>query len=181
MGRAVAPPNHGAAAPQHHVEAAGYQDRACCRWFARGGGGAGNFNQKIERGAGCLGLRWPPFINFMQQSNSSWRRRWKGCWGWCAAGEEHVGMTLSCRLGRRIYRCKKLRDGRTPGHRWPPFDRRTQQSTMSRRRRWEGHWRGERVGGCCLLVLSGVELKGNKNSKINYFVALDGSWTELQT
>jgi hypothetical protein len=56
---------------------------------------------------------------------------------------------------------------------------------MSRRRRWEGHWRGEaaraeHVGGCCLLVL-GVELKGNKNSKINYFVALDGSRTELQT
>lgn len=96
-----------------------------------------------------------------------------------------MGMKLSCRLGRRINRCKKLRDGRIPGHRWPPFDRRTQQSTMSRRRRWEGHWRGEaaraeRVGGCCLLVL-GVELKGNKNSKINYFVALDGSRTELQT
>ena len=56
---------------------------------------------------------------------------------------------------------------------------------MSRRRRWEGYWRGEaaraeRVGRCCLLVL-GVELKGNKKTKINYFVALDGSRTELQT
>jgi hypothetical protein len=34
MGRAVAPPNHGAAAPQRHVQAASCRGCACCRWFA---------------------------------------------------------------------------------------------------------------------------------------------------
>ncbi len=60
MGRAVAPPNHGAAALQHHAKAASYRGRARCRWFACLGR-VGHFNQKIERG-GCFGLKWLPFI-----------------------------------------------------------------------------------------------------------------------
>jgi hypothetical protein len=34
MGGAVAPPNHGAAAPQPHAQAATCRGCACCRWFA---------------------------------------------------------------------------------------------------------------------------------------------------
>jgi hypothetical protein len=32
MGRAVAPPNHGASAPRHHTQAASRRACACCRW-----------------------------------------------------------------------------------------------------------------------------------------------------
>ncbi len=34
MGGAVAPPNHGAAAPQCHAQAATHRGCACCCWFA---------------------------------------------------------------------------------------------------------------------------------------------------
>ena len=54
MGRAVAPLNHGAAAPQHHAQAA--SRRACirCCWFARLDGRKQRDRNK-ERGAGS----WP--------------------------------------------------------------------------------------------------------------------------
>jgi hypothetical protein len=35
MGRAVAPPNHGAATPQRHAQAVSRQGCARCCWFAR--------------------------------------------------------------------------------------------------------------------------------------------------
>ncbi len=59
MGRAAAPPNHGAATPQHHGEAASYRGRACCRWFAFGGGVEVTESKNRERGGalalgGCL-------------------------------------------------------------------------------------------------------------------------------
>jgi hypothetical protein len=65
MGRAVAPPTHGTAAPQRHAQAARCQGCTCCRWFAC----LGRQNKRhriIERG-GCLGLRWPPFYQYKQQ------------------------------------------------------------------------------------------------------------------
>ena len=54
MGRAAAPLNHGAAAPQHHAQAV--SRRACvrCRWFARLGRRNAT-HQKTEMGAGS----WP--------------------------------------------------------------------------------------------------------------------------
>ncbi len=54
MGRAVVPPNHGAAAPQRHVQAASCRSCACCHWFAC----LGRQNKRhriIERG----GVPWP--------------------------------------------------------------------------------------------------------------------------
>ncbi len=54
MGRAVAPPNHGPAAPQSHAQAASHWGCACCRWFAS----LGRQNKRhriIERG----GVPWP--------------------------------------------------------------------------------------------------------------------------
>ena len=50
------------------------------------------------------------------------------------------------RLGGGKWRDKKKGNGRTPGLRWPPFDRGTQQPTNSRRRRWQWSWRGEATG-----------------------------------
>ena len=55
MGRAVAPPNHGTAAPQHHAEAASYRSRARCRWFAFFGGVEVAESKNRERG-GALAL-----------------------------------------------------------------------------------------------------------------------------
>jgi hypothetical protein len=62
MGRAVAPPNHGAAAPQRHAQAASCRGCTCCRWFAR----LGRQNKRhriIERGGGALALGGRRFIN----------------------------------------------------------------------------------------------------------------------
>ena len=62
MGRAAVRPNHGAAAPHRHAEAASYRGRARCRWFACLGG-VGHFNQKIK-GYGYIIVEdqwpWPP-------------------------------------------------------------------------------------------------------------------------
>ena len=54
MGRAAVRPNHGAAAPQDHAEAASYRGRARCRWFACLGG-FGHLNRNREEG-GALAL-----------------------------------------------------------------------------------------------------------------------------
>jgi hypothetical protein len=67
MGRAVTPPNHGTATPQCHVQAASHWGCARCHWFACLGR-RNKRHQIIERG-GCLGLRWPPFYQYKQQSN----------------------------------------------------------------------------------------------------------------
>ena len=108
-----------------------------------------------ERG----GTPWPfrrlPFNENMQQSNNSWRRRWKGFRGGRATGAKHVGRTVALRLGRLLEN-KKIEGGM--GHLplwWPPINWGTQQSTISRLRRWGGRWRGEaaraeRVGGSSL-------------------------------
>ncbi len=70
MGRAAAPLNHGAAAPQHHAQAAGH--RACirCGWFARLGG-PNKRDRKIEGGGGAWALEVAAIlkINTTQQSN----------------------------------------------------------------------------------------------------------------
>jgi hypothetical protein len=55
MGRAVAPPNHGASAPRHHTQAASRRACACCRWSDRLGG-RNERHQKIERGGSALAL-----------------------------------------------------------------------------------------------------------------------------
>jgi hypothetical protein len=60
-GRAVAPPNHGATAPQRHEQAASYQGCDCCRWFACLGR-QNKRHQIIERG-GVLALGGRRFIN----------------------------------------------------------------------------------------------------------------------
>jgi hypothetical protein len=53
IGGAVGPPNHGAAAPQRHAQAATRRGCACCHWFARLG--RQNKRQRIiERG----GVPW---------------------------------------------------------------------------------------------------------------------------
>ncbi len=53
MGGAVAPPNHGAVAPQCHAQATTRRGCVCCRWFA--GLGRQNKRQRIiERG----GVPW---------------------------------------------------------------------------------------------------------------------------
>ncbi len=62
MGNAVAPQNHGAAAPQCHAQAASRRGCACCCWFAR----LGRRNKRhriIERGGGALALGGRRFIN----------------------------------------------------------------------------------------------------------------------
>jgi hypothetical protein len=66
MGRAAAPPNHGAAAPQRYTQAASPPPRP------------------------ALALGGHRFINYTQQSNKSWRRQWRGSWGGCATGAERV-------------------------------------------------------------------------------------------
>jgi hypothetical protein len=55
MGRAVAPPNHGASAPRHHTQAASRRACACCRWSDRLGG-RNERHRKIERGGSALAL-----------------------------------------------------------------------------------------------------------------------------
>ncbi len=55
MGRAVAPPNHGASAPRSHTQAASRRACARCRWFARLGG-RNERHPKIERGGSALAL-----------------------------------------------------------------------------------------------------------------------------
>ena len=55
MGRAAAPPNHGAATTQHHAEAASYRGRACSRWFVFLGGVEVTESKNRERG-GALAL-----------------------------------------------------------------------------------------------------------------------------
>ena len=73
MRRAVAPPNHGAAALQHHAEAVSFRGRACSCWFAFLWGVSSDRIKKQREGWGRLGLRWPPFIENTQQSNHSRR------------------------------------------------------------------------------------------------------------
>ncbi len=106
-------------------------------------GGLKWLNWIIERG----GTPWPfrrlPFNENMQQSNNSWRRRWKGFRGGRATGAKHVGRTVALRLGRLLEN-KKIERGM--GHLplwWPPFYWGTQQSNKSRLRRWGGRWRGD--------------------------------------
>ncbi len=62
MGRAVAPPNHGAAAPQRHAQAASCRGCTRCRWFAHLGR-RNRRHQIIERGGGALALGGRRFIN----------------------------------------------------------------------------------------------------------------------
>jgi hypothetical protein len=50
MGGAVGPPNHGAATPQRHLQAATLQGCACCCWFASCLGRQNKRQQIIERG-----------------------------------------------------------------------------------------------------------------------------------
>jgi hypothetical protein len=62
MGRAVVPPNHGAAATQRHAQAVSRWGCARCRWFAC----LGRQNKRhriIERGGGALALGGRRFIN----------------------------------------------------------------------------------------------------------------------
>ncbi len=61
MSRAVAPPNHGTAAPQRHAQAASRRGCARCHWFACLGR-QNKRHQIIERG-GCLALGGRRFIN----------------------------------------------------------------------------------------------------------------------
>ena len=55
MGRAAAPPNHGATTTQHHADAASYRSRARYRWFAFLGGVEVAESKNRERG-GALAL-----------------------------------------------------------------------------------------------------------------------------
>jgi hypothetical protein len=43
------------------------------------------------KGGGGIGLRWPPFSKYIQQSNGSWRPGWVIYWVGRAAGEERMG------------------------------------------------------------------------------------------
>jgi hypothetical protein len=90
MGRAAAPPNHGAAAPQCRTQGASHRACARCRWFACLGG-RNERHRKIERGGNALALGGCCFINYTQQSNKSWRRQWRGSWGGCATRAECGG------------------------------------------------------------------------------------------
>ena len=89
MGRAVAPPNHGASAPRHHTQAASRRACACCRWSARLGG-QNERHQKIERGGSALALGGRRFkcLNNNQMGDGDDVR---GC-----VGEE-------ARLGRNVW------------------------------------------------------------------------------
>ena len=98
MGREVAPPNHGAAAPQRHAQAASCRGCARCCWFAPLGR-QNKRHQIIERGGGCLGLRWPPFYQYKQQSNGRWCQRKRVHWRRGKAGLERVGRTVARHLG----------------------------------------------------------------------------------
>ncbi len=40
---------------------------------------------------GGVGLRWPPFSKYIQQSNGSWHPGWVIYWGGHAAGVERTG------------------------------------------------------------------------------------------
>jgi hypothetical protein len=84
MGRAAAPPNHGAAAPQRHTQAASCRACTRCRWFAHLGGQ----NERIKH---ALALGGRHFINYTQQSNKRRHRQWRGSWGGHANGAEPVG------------------------------------------------------------------------------------------
>jgi hypothetical protein len=57
---------------------------------------------EIERGGGRLGLRWPPFYGYKQQSNRGWLRRWKGFRGGRATRAERVGRSFALHLGQLI-------------------------------------------------------------------------------
>jgi hypothetical protein len=82
---------------------------------------------------------------------------------------ERVGRSVALRLGRLIENKKNRERNGAPPLWWPPFYWGTQQSTMSRLRRWGGRWRGEaaraeRVGGGCLPE-PGVESKEKRKPK----------------
>ncbi len=59
---------------------------------------------------GRLGLRWPPFYGYKQQSNRGRLRRWKGFRGGRATRAERVGRSFALRLGRLIEN-KKIERG----------------------------------------------------------------------
>jgi hypothetical protein len=75
----VAPPNHDAATPQRHAQAATHRGCACCRWFAC----LGRQNKRqliIERGGGALALGGRRFIkiNNNQMEDGVDMRGWVG-------------------------------------------------------------------------------------------------------
>ncbi len=134
MGRAVAPPNHGASAPRHHTQAASRRARARCRWFARLGGGRNESHQKIERGASALALGGRLFkcLSNNQMGDGDGVR---GCVGEEARlGQNVWGGRLPVVWGIALIE-KNRENGRTLGLRWPPFDGGTQQPTESHRQR----------------------------------------------
>ncbi len=88
MFRAVAPPNHGAAAPQRHAQIATRRGSARCRWFAHLGR-QNKRHQKRERG-GALALGGRRFININNNQMEDGVNV-KGC-----AGEE-------ARLGQNVW------------------------------------------------------------------------------
>ncbi len=105
MGGALAPPNHGAAAPQRHVQAATRQGCTCCCWFACLG--RRNKRQRITERGGCLGFRWPPFYQNKQQSNGRQCRHERVCWRRGKARLERVGRMFASLLGWDINQQKK--------------------------------------------------------------------------
>ena len=107
MGRAVAPPNHGATAPHHHAQALSRRISARCHWFARLGRQNKRHQIRERGGVGCLGLRWPPFYQYKQQSNGRRCRRERVRWRRGKAGSERVGRTAARHLGWDINRQKK--------------------------------------------------------------------------
>ena len=134
MGRAVAPPNHGASAPRHHTQAASRRACACCRWSARLGG-RNERHRKIERGGSALALGGRRFkcLNNNQMGDGNDVR---GCVGEEARlGWNVWGGRLPVVWGVELIDKKNRENGRTLGLRWPPFDGGTQQPTESRRKR----------------------------------------------
>ena len=92
--------------PNKCAQVASRQARARCHWFARLGGGKMRGIKKRERGV-CLGLRWPPFQMFKQQSNGWWVDV-RGCVGEeVRLGWNVWGGRLPLCLGGRINRQKK--------------------------------------------------------------------------
>ncbi len=77
---------------------------------------------KKMRDRGGIGLRWPPFYKYIQQSNGSWHPGWGIYWGGSEAGAERVGGVRShcfcCQTERRKQRILKLHISL----RRPPFE-----------------------------------------------------------
>ncbi len=51
---------------------------------------------------GVVGLRWPLFSKYIQQSNGSWHPGWVIYWGGCPAGVELTGGHSAIVFGRSI-------------------------------------------------------------------------------